>query len=200
MSLPQILFLAVGLVTLGAAVAVVTSRNVLHSALLLALSFFGVAVLYVLLDTPYLAAAQVLVYIGAISLLIVFAIMLTHASDPMEDRPTPGRALAGGAASLAMLLVSCLVLCAPRPAQIQAEGGFPSDNVREIGTRLLDYGPGGYVLPFEIISLLLLAAALGGIVIARKIPAPAQPFTSGGDLEGEVHYTKPNSQREDDAP
>ena len=78
MSVPQILFLVASVVTLGAAIAVVSSRNVLHSALLLALSFFGVAILYVLLDAPYLAAAQVLVYIGAVSILMVFAIMLSR--------------------------------------------------------------------------------------------------------------------------
>lgn len=78
MTLPQIIFLLVSAVTLGAAILVVSARNVLHSAVLLALSFFGVAILYVLLDAPYLAAAQVLVYIGAISVLIIFAIMLSR--------------------------------------------------------------------------------------------------------------------------
>lgn len=75
---PMIIFGLSSLVTLGAALAVVTHKNILHSAFYLVLSFVGVASIYVLLEAPFIAVVQVLVYIGAIAILIVFAIMLTR--------------------------------------------------------------------------------------------------------------------------
>lgn len=162
MSLPQILFLIVGLITLGAAVAVVTSRNVLHSAFLLALSFFGVAVLYVLLDAPYLAAAQVLVYIGAISILIVFAIMLSHkiaARDLVQSNSQWLVSLV-----VVVLLFGVLVyltLQASWPAAKQALG---VDTIGGLGEAFV----GTYALPFEVVSIVLLVALVGAIIIARE--------------------------------
>ena len=78
MTFGQILFILFGLVTIIAAVMVVVRRNLFHAALFLVLSFFGVAALYVLLEAYFFAAAQVLVYVGAISILIIFAVMLTR--------------------------------------------------------------------------------------------------------------------------
>ena len=75
---PVLVFAAVSLVTLGAAIAVVTNKNVLHSAYFLVLAFVGVASVYVLLEAPFIAVIQVLVYIGAIAILVIFAIMLTR--------------------------------------------------------------------------------------------------------------------------
>jgi NADH-quinone oxidoreductase subunit J len=73
----QIIFLITAVVTLGSALMVVTSRNLIHSALWLILSLFGVAVLYVVLNASFLAVAQVVIYIGAIAILIIFAVMMT---------------------------------------------------------------------------------------------------------------------------
>ncbi len=180
------------------ALIVVFTRKLLHAAVSLMTVLMLTAGVYILLRAEFLAGVQVLVYIGGIVVLIVFAIMLTRTADLLEDHPTRNRMLMGSAAGLGMLFMSCCVFFAPRPAAAP-QLAAPIDDVREIGTRLLDYTGTGYVLPFEIISLLLLAAALGGIVIARKIPAPEQPFTSGGDLDGEVHFTKPRTQREETA-
>ena len=85
--LQQILFIVFGVITLGAATMVVTRRNVFHAALFMILSFFGVAGLFVLLEAPFLAAVQLFIYIGAIAILIIFAIMLT---PDMMDPNIPG--------------------------------------------------------------------------------------------------------------
>lgn len=179
------------------ALAVIFSRKLLRAAVALMAVLMLTAGLYILLHAEFLAGVQVLVYIGGIVVLIVFAIMLTRSSDLLEDHPTPKRMFVGSIAGLAMLFGSCCAIFAPRPSSDQVFTPVP-DDVRAIGVKLLDYGPEGYVLPFELISLLLLAAAIGGIVIARKIPAPEQPFTSGGDLPDEVHFTRPLSQREEE--
>ena len=84
------------------------------------------------------------------------------------------------------------------PFAIASAGKAPANDALMIGKALLDYGPGGFVVPFEVISLLLLAAMLGGIVIARKTPPTGQPFTSGGDLPGEAEVYHPLSQRDDE--
>ena len=78
MLLPVLIFGFASLVTLGAAVAVVTNKNILHSAYYLILAFVGVAAIYVMLEAPFIAVVQVLIYIGAIAILIIFAIMLTR--------------------------------------------------------------------------------------------------------------------------
>ncbi len=83
----QIIFILVAARTLGAGLMVVTARNLIHSALWLVLALFGVAVLYVLLEAGFLAVVQVVVYIGAIAILIIFAIMLTRKIAP-DSRPT----------------------------------------------------------------------------------------------------------------
>jgi NADH-quinone oxidoreductase subunit J len=156
MSLPQILFLIVGLVTVGAAVAVVASRNVLHSALLLALSFFGVAVLYVLLDAPYLAAAQVLVYIGAISILIVFAIMLSHKIAARDLVQRNGQWLVALVVAVLLFGVMVYLTLQTEALKVDAIGGLGEAFV------------GAYALPFEVVSMVLLVALVGAIIIARE--------------------------------
>ncbi len=187
--------IAVGMTVL--ALTVIFTRKLLRAAVALMAVLMLTAGLYILLNAEFLAGVQVLVYIGGIVVLIVFAIMLTRSADLLEDHPTTKRMLLGSVVGLAMLFASCCAIFSPRPANTQVLEPV-KDDVHAIGMKLLDYGPEGFVLPFELISLLLLAAAIGGIVIARKIPAPEQPFTSGGDLPGEVHFTQPRLQREEE--
>lgn len=162
MSVQHILFLIVGLVTLGAALAVVTSRNVLHSAFLLALSFFGVAVLYVLLDAPYLAAAQVLVYIGAISILIVFAIMLSRKVAARDLVQRNGQWLV--AAIVAVLMFGVMVYMTLQTAWPVVKQALKVDAIGGLGEAFV----GAYALPFEVVSIVLLVALVGAIIIARE--------------------------------
>ncbi len=162
MSLLQIAFIGVSVVTVGAAIAVVSSRNVLHSALLLALAFFGVAMLYVLLDAPYLAAAQVLVYIGAISVMIVIAIMLSQkltAKDLVQRNEQWLVALV--VAVLLFAVIAYFLLQVGWPVARQA---LQVDPIGDLGASFV----GTYALPFEVVSVVLLVALIGAIIIARE--------------------------------
>ena len=166
MTLDQIFFLLAAGATLGAAVMVVSSPRVMHAALWLILALAGIAVLFALLDAGFFAVIQVLIYIGAIAVLIVFAVMLTR--RVMEDQGaqhTRGWPLA---------LVACLALFAglvfavsswPVPWQTAPLSGAGLD-VTQLGLQLAD--PGGFVIPFEVASVLLLAALIGAVYVGRE--------------------------------
>ena len=159
---PVLVFAAVSLVTLGGAIAVVTNKNVLHSAYYLVLAFVGVASVYVLLEAPFIAVIQVLIYIGAIAILIIFAIMLTRRlmSKDMEERNQQWIWAALGALVLFGVL-GWLVYNANWPV---IEAAVPKEPISLIGVELLST----YVVPFEIASVLLLAALVGSILIGRE--------------------------------
>ena len=191
-----VLFYVLGAGAILCALAVVNARRLLRAALALMFVLLASAGLYLLLGAEFLAGIQVLVYVGGIVILIVFAVMLTSAADLLEDHPSPGRMLAGAVASISFLVFAGgvfvrLELAAPAP------GARPPADASAIGRRLLDFGSEGYVLPFELLSLLLLAAVIGGIAVARKTPPRDQPFTSGGDAPGEVDIVLPRSQRDE---
>jgi len=190
-----LLFWCVAASTVLLALAVVNTRKLLRAAVALMGALSTTAALYAMLDAQFLAGVQVLVYVGGIVVLIVFAIMLTRSGELLEDNPTLQRKLVGAVLSIAFLVLSCVALWTT-PFAVDRAGKSPENDALAIGRALLDYGPGGYVAPFEVISLLLLAAMIGGIVIARKTPPPDQPFTSGGDLPGETDVYHPLSQRD----
>ena len=157
-----VVFIILSLVTLGAALAVVTSKNLFHSALFLILSFVGVASLYVLLEAPFLAAVQILVYVGAIAILIIFAIMLTRrlmAKDLVQRNAQWGWAALG-----AVLLFVALGLILIRVNWPVVEAAVPEETISILGQDLM----GTYLLPFEVASVLLLVALVGSIIIARE--------------------------------
>lgn len=162
MLLPVLIFGFASLVTLGAAVAVVTNKNILHSAYFLILAFVGVAMIYVMLEAPFIAVVQVLVYIGAIAILIVFAIMLTRRlmSKDMEQQNKQWIPSALGALALFVVL-GWIVYTAGWPVH---EGALPADPISQLGQDLLTT----YIVPFEIASVLLLAALVGAILIGRE--------------------------------
>jgi NADH-quinone oxidoreductase subunit J len=191
-----VLFYAFGAFAILAALIVVNSRRLLRAAVALMFVLMASAGLYLLLSAEFLAGVQVLVYVGGIVVLIVFAVMLTSSSDLLESNPPFGRKLVGAAASIGFLALSGTVF-AQLALGPSAPGTHPADDVSAIGTKLLDFGAEGYLLPFEVISLLLLAAVIGGIAIARKTPPQGQPFTSGGDLPGEADARAPRSQRDE---
>jgi NADH-quinone oxidoreductase subunit J len=156
-----VVFVICSLVTLGAALAVVTSRNLFHSALFLVLSFVGVAGLYVLLEAPFLAAVQILVYVGAIAILIVFAIMLTRrlmAKDLVQRNTQWNLAFLG-----ALFLFVALVLVLLRVNWPVVEAAVPEETINILGQDLM----GTYLMPFEVASVLLVVALVGSIIIAR---------------------------------
>jgi NADH:ubiquinone oxidoreductase subunit 6 (subunit J) len=151
--------LAVGVV--GAGVAVVTLRNIIHSAVAMMICFGSLAGLYVLLGAPIVAAAQVLIYLGAISVLILFAIMLTQAGDAAIPAPYHRQLPVAIVVALSMLALVVWAI-------IQTDWGgtveVATAGVDAIATALFTV----YALPFEIISLLLLVAIIGAIYLARR--------------------------------
>ena len=106
----QVIFILLALITLGAAVMVVTSQNLLRSALWLILAFFGIAGIFVLLNAEFLAVTQVLIYVGAISMLIIFAIMLTRGlMDPKQPRFNDQWGVVGGFAALLFVVLAAIM-------------------------------------------------------------------------------------------
>jgi NADH:ubiquinone oxidoreductase subunit 6 (subunit J) len=159
---PVLIFGFISLVTLGAAVMVVTNKNILHSAFYLVLAFVGVAAIYVLLEAPFIAVVQVLVYIGAIAILIVFAIMLTRRilSKDLEQKNAQWVLAALGSVALFSVL-GWIVYSVKWPVNSAI---VPQDTITLLGQELLTT----YVVPFEIVSVLLLAALVGAILIGRE--------------------------------
>ncbi len=146
--------------------ATVLARNILHAAVYLMALLTVTAGLYLVIGADFLAGVQLLVYVGGIVVLLVFAVMLTHTDDVAQERPTPLRLVFGILASVGFFAVTYLGLL-NSPFSAARELPVPThDGARSIGRSLLDVGAQGYVLPFEVISLLLLAALIAGIVIA----------------------------------
>ncbi len=166
MTSSQIIFLITAVATLGAAIYVVTARNLVHAALALIAAFFGVAIIFVLLQAGFLAAVQVVLYIGAISILIIFAIMLTR--RVMEDTGPQTNRLWGVSAVLALIGFGALLASfrlVPSLQTVNAAVTPSADEVlRQLGFGFVD--PNQYLLPFELASVLLLIALIGSIVIA----------------------------------
>ena len=164
MTVERLLFLAVGTVTLVAAILVVTSPRLVHAGLWLILALAGVAVLFVLLENGFLAVVQVAIYIDAIAILIIIVVMLTRAvmreTDPQINRTW---VLAGMAALL--LFGSLLAIVLQLPAPIRPTLLDPESGLDVLGKALVDVN--GFILPFEIASVLLVAALIGAIVVAR---------------------------------
>ncbi len=154
-------FIVLSLVTLGAAFMVVTSRSLFRSALWLILAFFGIAAIFVLLHAEFLAVVQVLIYIGAISTLIIFAIMLSRNVMDARDRfNAQWRAVAGFVGLLFVVLLAILART-EWPALSQ---DVPADAIPRLGLAFV----GPYVVPFEVASVLLVAALIGAIIVARE--------------------------------
>jgi NADH-quinone oxidoreductase subunit J len=150
------------------ALAVVSTERILRAAVYLMGVLSVSAGFYLLLGAEFLAGIQILVYVGGIVVLFIFAVMLTRPMELREDRPGWLRKTIGITASSgcfgAMLALLRATEFSTKPRDTAAIG----DEIGELGLKLLDYGPSGYVLPFELISLVLLAAVIGSIVLARK--------------------------------
>jgi NADH-quinone oxidoreductase subunit J len=162
-----LVFFVFTLFTLGGALGVVTTRNLMHAALWLILSLFGVAGFFVLLSAPFLAAIQVLVYIGAIAILIVFAVMLTRSLTSLRE--IFNRPVASGIAAVLLFGFLMVGVILPVWGQNSPQANLPVSDVvastTDLGVAFVDRNQ--YVLPFEVASLLLTAAMIGAIVIAR---------------------------------
>jgi len=154
-------FYLLGGMTLAAALGMVLTRNLFHSALCLGVALLGVAGLYLYLGAEFLAVVQVLIYVGAILTLLVFGVMLTAR---MADPTVPPLNRQAWAAALVALGIGWALVTAL--ARTPALGQAPATVVplTELGAGLVTT----YVLPFEVLSLILVSALVGAIVIARK--------------------------------
>jgi len=165
MTAEQIIFLLFAALVLVSALMVVIVRNLLHAALWLVVSLFGVAVLYAILQANFLAVVQVVVYIGAIAILFIFAVMLTRRELMEKGRQT--RSNWRIPALLGLLILTGLVLVilsVPGVDRTAAALPVGLDTVQALGTALVS--PDGYVLPFEVASVLMLAALVGAVYVA----------------------------------
>lgn len=156
------IFWILAIVTLAGGVAAVTLKNTVHCALALTAAFAGLALLFLQLDAQFVGFAQVLVYVGAVAILVVFAILLTRSSEKPEAGVFSRTWFAGlviAAGVFAVLAWAVLHSAAAMPA---VEGPAPSVSVAQIGSALM----GRYVLPLEIVALLLTAAMIGAVLVA----------------------------------
>lgn len=165
MTVEQIVFLVVALVTLGSGFMVVTTRNLIHAALWLVATLFGVAVTYAILHANFLAVVQVVVYIGAIAILFIFAVMLTR-KDMRDQGPQMNRNWWFGALLAVATFGGLFFLLQGWNGMSRTAAVYPSgfDAVAELGNELVS--PMGYVLPFEVASVLLVAALVGAVYVA----------------------------------
>jgi NADH-quinone oxidoreductase subunit J len=156
-------FVLIAAVAVGSALGLVVRRNPIHGALFLVVNLGSIAALYLTLGAEFLAAAQVIVYAGAIMVLFVFAIMVLipgrDETGPDPQRPTRLLALPVGAVLLLLLVAIVAGNGAPRAA-----GGPPAGGVEAIGRLLFT----DYLFPFELTSVLLLAAMVGVLLLARR--------------------------------
>jgi len=163
MTILQAVFILISLITLGGGLFTVTAKNLFHAALGLILSLAGVACMFGLLEASFLAGAQVLIYIGAIAILIIFAVMLTRGVMGAYPRTNDqwSYAIVVSLALLAVLIVTLFRFNWPPGAP----AAVPADSIGLLGRSLVD--PALYALPFEIASVLLVAALIGSIYVAR---------------------------------
>lgn len=160
-----IFFFVVAAVILISAFMVVTSRNLVHAALWLVSTLFGVAVLYTMLNAGFLAVVQVVVYIGAIAILFIFAVMLTRRElrdrGPGLNENWPFAAVTG-----MIVFVGLWQMLSQWTGSSKQAADLPSgfDAVGNLGNALI--APNEFVLPFEVASILLLAALVGAVYIA----------------------------------
>lgn len=166
MSASAVVFYILSALILVSALLAVTSRKIFRSAIWLLFSLTGIAGLYFWLQMEFVAAVQIVVYVGGIVVLIIFSIFLTQQSGKDLPAPLRGRAIFSILAAVAGFILTAALLrgyAFPAPGQ-----PVPTATINNIGAQLLSTKEHGYVLPFEVISILLLAAMIGCIVIAMK--------------------------------
>jgi NADH:ubiquinone oxidoreductase subunit 6 (subunit J) len=146
-------------VTLAGAFAAMTLRNLVHCALSLAISFIGVATLFLHLNAPFAAFAQILVYVGAVAILIVFAILLTKNSEAQEERGRGGLVMGIGVTTL---VAGAFVFCIMGSSLLNGSVHQYEGTTKALGQKLMS----SHVIPLEIMALLLTAAMLGAVILA----------------------------------
>lgn len=162
MSAEAAVFFVFALITVGSAAVVVLARSLISSAFALLFTFFGVAGLYVLLGADFLAATQLLVYVGGILVLLLFGVMLTHKLYDLDLRSEVTQFLPGAIVAVGLFVV--LVVSAFKTQWVVGPGRTPSPTTAALGKAFMNE----YLLPFEAASILLLVALMGAAMIVRR--------------------------------
>ena len=157
------LFWILSAVMLGSGLLVVTMRDIIRCGLAMIVCFLALAGIYVLMGAPLLGAAQVIVYIGAISVLILFAIMLTQTKDAPSRLVFQTQAVPAAIASVVVAILIALAVAATDWGELTERVRLATDRMSEV---LFEQ----FVFPFEIVSVLLLAAVIGGVFLAKREP------------------------------
>ncbi|WNI23084.1 NADH-quinone oxidoreductase subunit J [Streptomyces sp. ITFR-16] len=189
----EIAFVLVGIATLGAALVTVTTRQLVHAALWLIVALGGLAVEYLLLTAEFIAWVQVLIYVGSVVVLLLFGLMLTRAPigrSPDADSENRWAALAVAAAAAGTLV--WVVVDAFRTTWIELDG--PARGSTEATGSFLFRT---WVLPFEALSVLLLAALVGAIVLSRKGRTAASDAAANRTTTNPTTTTRTTASRED---
>ncbi len=174
MDLATLIFWIFALLLVGSALLVVSLRNIVHSALWLVAFFAGAAGIYLLLNAEFIAVVQILIYAGAVTILILFAVMLTRTGDQVRVSNPTNRQWGIGVLISALIGLGLIYVSTASPRMISETtvGGneLPTNinNVVRIGQLLYSPTTYSYVLPFEIASVVLLVAIVGAIVIGRE--------------------------------
>ncbi len=155
------IFYILAALTIGGGLAAVLLKHLVHAALATTVAFAGLALLYLELDAQFAGFAQVLVYIGAVAILIVFAILLTRGSDLPKDGVFSRTWFSGLVIAAAVFAVLAWAVIRSVSA-VPQQAAVPVVTVRDIGNALV----GRYVLPLEIVGLLLTAATVGAVIVA----------------------------------
>lgn len=164
-------FAILAILTFGSALAAISLRNLVHCALSVAVTFVGLALLYLQLGAEFVGFAQIVVYVGAVAILIVFAILLTRSSETSsEPRYSRGAIWSGIVAAVAFVALVAAINTSFISMTSSPVG--PTVTVEKIGQDLM----GKYALPLEAIALLLTAALIGAVIIAMK----EKPAEGGG--------------------
>lgn len=167
MSASTVIFYILSFMVIGGALLSVTSRKIFRAAVYLLFSMLGIAGMYFYFNYEFLGAVQVVVYVGGIIVLIIFSIFLTAESGTEMKKPLFARASFAAMATLLACAFTLLFIHEHNFAVSSVESIEPT--VRNIGRQMLSTDKHGFILPFEAVSLLLLAAMIGCIVIAIKI-------------------------------
>jgi NADH-quinone oxidoreductase subunit J len=180
MTASQIIFYIISAFILGAGLLAMTTRKIFRSAIWLLFSLIGIAALYFWLQVEFIAAVQIVVYVGGIVVLIIFSIFLTQQSGKEMPKQSVTRTIASLLAVLFGFSLTWLLISQYNFKPVNKSFDW---SVSKIGTQMLSTGKGGYALPFEVVSILLLAAMVGCIVIAMKAPAVTSGITKKEDKE-----------------
>ena len=184
-------FWSLALLTLGGASMIIVSRNLIHAVIWLVLSMLGIAGLYLTLSADFIAVVQVLIYVGAISVLMLFAIMLTPRAE--RDNSQSSKTAAPAALVVIMVMIATLWVAIDTDWGAVREAAL-TEQARLIGESLIKH----YILPFEIGAVLLTAALVGAIALARQDDEDAavhaaslQAELAGDDLSDPADVTDP---------